>query len=95
MAYLLSFSHPDGKSKAVFFSSFGFSASRWEELALALRQHAAMNDVTEVESTAYGTKYVVEGPLLTPDGRNPEVRVVWFIERGDTTAHLVTAYPRP
>jgi len=39
--YLLSFKHRDGRSKAAFFASHGFSVVDWKVLALALKHHAA------------------------------------------------------
>jgi hypothetical protein len=39
-AYLLSLTHRDGRSKAAFFTRFGFSANAWTLLADALRRHA-------------------------------------------------------
>lgn len=54
VAYLLSFTHTDGRSKALYFSRFGFMVDRWEEFADALKQHAATNDVVESEGSAYG-----------------------------------------
>lgn len=94
VAYLLSRSHEDGRSKAVFFSGFGFTAARWEEFANALKQHARANEVVEIDNTEFGTAYAVVGPLETPDGRAPIVRVVWFIDTGGTIPRLVTAYPQ-
>ena len=91
--YLLSLTHRDGHSKATFFLRFGFTTDDWEGLADALRRHAADYDVTGRDDTPFGTSYVVEGPLLAPDGRSPQVRVVWFIETGESIPHLVTAYP--
>lgn len=91
--YLLSSTHRDGRHKAAFFSSFGFSTERWEVLAEALREHAANHEVAKVEDSPFGTRYIVEGVLTTPDGRNPLVRSVWFIDAGETTPRLVTAYP--
>jgi hypothetical protein len=91
--YLLSLTHRDGRSKATFFLRFGFTADEWEDLADALRRHAADYDIAEREDTPFGTSYAVEGRLLTPDGRSPQVRVVWFIETGETIPRLVTAYP--
>jgi len=93
VAYLLSFTHPDGKSKAAFFSRFGFTAEHWEELVDAFQRHAAENDVATTEDTPYGTSYIVEGRLHTPDGRDPAVRVVWFVEQGQEAPRLVTSYP--
>ena len=92
--YLLSSTHPEGKTKAAFFRRFGFTTAQWEVFANALRQHAAQNDVTAVRDTPYGTSYTVEGTLLTPDGRNPDVCVAWFIETGQTVPRLITAYPQ-
>jgi len=62
-------------------------------LAEALRLHAATHELGRVEESPFGTRYVVEGPLVTPDGRNPPVRSVWFIEAGEDTPQLVTVYP--
>lgn len=95
VAYLLSLSHPDGRGKALFFSRFGFGADRWEGFAQALRHHAAQHEVVAEVATPYGTRYVVEGPLAAPDGRQPRVRTVWFIATGETAPRLVTAYPHP
>lgn len=92
-AYLLSLTHRDGRSKAAFFIRFGFLVDDWELLANALRRHAADHEVVEVEATPFGTSYTVEGPLITPDGRSAQVRVVWFIETGEHIPRLVTAYP--
>lgn len=91
--YLLSPTHPAGRSKAAFFASFGFMQQTWETLADALRTHALEHEVVTTEVTPFGTSYTVEGMLMTPDGRAPLVRVVWFIEIGDTIPRLVTAYP--
>jgi hypothetical protein len=94
VAYLLSFSHPDGRSKALFFSRFGFRADQWLIFAEALRRHAATHEVAAMDATPFGIRYVIEGELVTPDGRSPFVRTVWFIATGDVVPHLVTAYPR-
>lgn len=91
--YLLSTTHRDGRHKAAFFMRYGFSAETWERLAEALRRHATENEVVKVEQTPFGTRYVVEGPLPAPDGRAPQIRVVWFVELDETIPRLVTAYP--
>lgn len=91
--YLLSLEHRTGRGKARFFAQFGFAPESWEALALALRQHAAVHDVAGAEDTAFGTRYTIEGSLESPDGRNPTVRAVWFIEEGEALPRLVTAYP--
>ena len=91
--YLLSTSHPDGQSKAAFFSRFGFEAGQWQSFAEALRDHGANNEITEMTVSSYGTRYSVDGIIETPDGRNPDVRTVWIIDTADSAPRLVTAYP--
>ncbi|WP_395142955.1 DUF6883 domain-containing protein [Armatimonas sp.] len=91
--YLLSLTHRDGRGKAIFFHAYGFSLDRWEELAIALRQHAVKNDITKEEVTPFGQRFVVEGKFLAVDGRTPNVRTVWFLDEGETYPRFVTAYP--
>jgi hypothetical protein len=92
-AYLLSATHPDGSSKALFFTRFGFSLDDWWGFADALLNHIASHHIVEVMTTPFGKKYVVDGPLDTPDGRKPMVRSVWFVAEGETIPQLTTAYP--
>lgn len=91
--YLLSLAHRDGRSKAMFFMRFGFTATRWEVFADALIRHAEEHEVAKVETSPFGVRYVIEGTLTAPDGRTPNVRVVWFISTDDIEPYLVTAYP--
>jgi len=93
--YLLSLSHSDGRAKAEFFLRFGFSPEGPQALAEALLRHCAENDVVKEKRTPFGVQYVVEGPLVSPDGRNPMLRSVWVIEHGRRSPRLVTAYPLP
>ena len=91
--YLLNPFHPDGESKARFFLSLDFSADDWEGLAAALRQQAVASPVTNTVESIHGTKYIVEGPIDTPSGKRPVIRVVWIVDRGRDVPRLVTAYP--
>lgn len=93
VSYLLSDAHPDGRGKARFFSMHGFSIDEWQTLAFAFRRHAVENLVFAEVETAFGVRYLVDGKLHAPDGRTPNVRVVWFVERDDDVPRLVTAYP--
>jgi len=91
--YLLSLTHRDGCSKAKFFIRFGFSSEQWEIMAQALKHHIAHNEVAGTEISYFGTKYIIEGTILAPDGRNPEIRSVWFVKSGTDIPFFVTAYP--
>lgn len=92
-AYLLSETHPEGHDKAVFFSRFGFRLSTWEVLAQALLDPAGRHDVVKAVQSRFGTRYVIEGELQTPDGRTPQIRAIWFITMDSDAPRLVTAYP--
>lgn len=74
--YLLSATHRDGRHKAAFFTRFGFAVDDWETLAAALLRHATEHEVAKIETSPFGTRYVIEGELHAPDGRAPALRVV-------------------
>ncbi len=93
--YLLSPTHWEGHSKAVFFTRLGFSRDEWKTLADALVRHAVENEVTQSEETPFGTRYVIEGIISTPSGRSISLRSVWFVEAEGTAPRFVTAYPAP
>jgi Domain of unknown function (DUF6883) len=94
MNYLLSARHSGGRAKARFLESFGFRAQHWHVLRDALIAHAAANDITASHQTGFGTRYEIDGPLPTPNGRTPMVRVVWFVESHENVPRLVTLIPR-
>ncbi len=91
--YLLSVSHPDGRSKARFFARFGFSLEKWRAFERALKKHGKSHDVSASVESQHGTRYSIDGPLETPDGRNPKVRTVWVLAKRSKSPRLVTAYP--
>lgn len=90
--YLLSSGHPAGRGKAAFFRRFGFSTAAWEKLRAALLDHGRAASILDVEDTPFGTKYILEGALSSPDGRNPRIRTIWFVTTGEIRPTLVTAY---
>lgn len=85
--YLLNPEHREGRSKAIFFSKFGFALRNSNEFEQALEQLACDSWIVQVEQRPpFGTRVTTEGNLRTPDGRNPMVRVGWFYE-GDIYNH--------
>ena len=62
-------------------------------LRTRLGEHATRHEVAAIEESPFGTRYVVDGIMSTPDGREPRVRSVWFIEAGESVPRFVTAYP--
>jgi len=91
--YLLSTTHRAGKSKAAFFTEFGFSADQWEVLDRALRQHAMDNEIALEQRTVFGTRYVIDGLLQAPDGRLLNVRAAWFIDKKAMRRDLLLLIP--
>jgi|SRR3954454_4502609 hypothetical protein len=92
--YLLSVRHFGGRAKARFLESFGFRAQDWRVLRDAIISHAAENDINAARQSRFGTRYEIDGPLPTPDGRAPIVRVVWFVAAHESIPRLVTLVPR-
>ena len=90
--YLLSPVHPEGRSKAAFFSRLGFEQARPEPLRQALLQLARTSDMTEIVFT-FGRKYVGTGTLTSPNGTRVAVVTVWVLRGNLPPPMLVTAYP--
>ncbi|VFM99795.1 MAG: hypothetical protein BECKG1743E_GA0114224_102822, partial [Candidatus Kentron sp. G] len=68
--YLLSVTHPVGKSKARFFRACGYHSGNPEALMRDLLKVARTGQVTQFMHSSHGEKYVVEGILTTPNGTN-------------------------
>jgi uncharacterized protein DUF6883 len=57
--------------------------------------HACENEVVETAETRYGTRYVVDGPVIAPDGTTLNVRSAWYIDPDSDVPRFVTAHPLP
>lgn len=91
--YLLSSTHPVGKSKAQFFAAFGFDAANAADLERQIIAISQAEDVYKTMSSPHGEKYVVRGILHAADGRQALIETVWIIESGEDRPRFVTAYP--
>jgi len=91
--YLLSETHPIGRWKAKFFRALGFHEANVNLLLEGFRTIAQSEDVIEVASSPHGTKYVLEGSLLTPEEGHVYVKTVWIIDKDQDRPRFVTAYP--
>jgi hypothetical protein len=91
--YLLSDIHPIGRTKAIFLKNLGYHENDTELLARAFLTIAQEADVADVQSSAFGTKYIIEGMIQTPSGAAVAMRTVWIIESDSVQPRLVTAYP--
>ena len=90
--YLLSTTNPRGRSKALFFSRFGFELESWEDPAEAFKLQVKTHEVVRPVETPYGSRYYVDGIIDTPEGRNPLVRTVRQFDQGTNYPRLITAH---
>lgn len=93
--YLLSLSHEEGRSKAKFFRGIGFNETNIEQFEKILLSIGKSNKVVKVDKSKkeFVTKYVIDGLIDSPGGKQYKVRTVWAIERGSKIPHLATAHP--
>ena len=91
--YLLSPTHAVGRTKARFFHAQGFDQTNADELAQNLIAIVHQQPVVKTIESIYGTKYIVDGPLMSPSGATVLIRTVWIIEKNDDRPRFVTAYP--
>ncbi len=92
--YVMNPAHKDGWPKGQFLIAHGFAATDLSAVRNALLDHIRSNDVTEEESTTFGVKYRIDGPLRAPDAI-VWVRTVWQIDTGQTAPRFVTMVPLP
>ncbi len=90
---MLSQTHAIGKSKSKFFRRFGFDDTNVAVLEQGLKKIAQEYEIIEKISIPYGEKYIIDGVLQTPIGREIRVRTVWIIEKDESIPRFVTAHP--
>ena len=91
--YLLSETHPIGKSKARYLRSIGFNETNVNLLKERLITIAQSENVKETVFSSHGVKYIIDGLLQTPVGISTQIRTIWIIEKGQERPRFVTAYP--
>jgi hypothetical protein len=79
--------------KSGYFKAFGFSRENWETLHAALLVQAEQGIVAKYTKEFDYEKYEVVGALPTPDGRNPTIKSVWYIDGGRDYPRFITANP--
>lgn len=88
--YLLSPSEP----KSAVFVSVGYRVSEWQVLEQDLLRLIRQTEYTEVHTVEWGSRYVVDGVIVSPSGKVVALRTVWQIEQTGGSPRLITAYPR-
>jgi len=92
-AYLLSPTHPVGRSKARVFAALGFDEGTADRFIAELRRIPAEGAVSGGDNAAeFGEKYFVPGELEGPTG-TAQVVTIWLRERGQGHVRLITVCP--
>jgi hypothetical protein len=91
--YLLSTTHPDGRSKAEYLGRLGYSQDAFGQLDADLREQVQSSEAQPGRASRYGQKYEILGPLSGPNGNTAWVRTIWIILTGETAPRLVTLIP--
>ena len=93
--YLLSLDQDsrDGRSKAKFFVSIGFSLNNPTQFIETIQTHYLTARLDKTIDTKHGKKFVFVCILNTPFGKAVCIKSVWQIDHGKTVPRLISAYP--
>lgn len=91
--YILSRTHPDGRTKAQYLALLGYSETDGPRLETDLREQHLGREALPGKLSPYGQKYEILGPLTGPSGRSAWVRTVWIVRTGESSPRLVTLVP--
>jgi len=92
--YLLNEEHKDGKDKAIFFIKQGFTKYDHEIFKHAILEHVKLCEISKIKETVFGIKYIVDGKIKCPAGKQINIRSVWIIRNNEKVPELVTVYPK-
>jgi hypothetical protein len=91
--YLLSKTHPIGKTKAHFFNQVGYTLQNRNLLINDIHTIIKENSAARIIETEFGTKYIVKGAVGERFGKRQFIVTVWIIEESKTFPRFITAYP--
>jgi len=94
LEYILSTTHPRGKTKAAFFRSIGFTSDNWQELSNALIKHGLEGRASISERTTYGTLYKVKGVIRSISIQHVSLISIWLVKHNEEVPRFITAYPK-
>lgn len=89
--YLLIFRTEDDKSH--WLATAGYTSQNPDRLEDDLRSQILSNEVTAVDTNAFGEIYIIEGELKGPNGKILPVRSVWLKVALSGLVRFVTLYP--
>ena len=91
--YLLAEGHPEGGSKARLLRGLGHDERTIDILIQNLLDIAYSGEVSKIVPTTFGTRYQIDGELLTPAGILIGFRTVWLLEGHEERPRFITGYP--
>ena len=92
LQYVLNPNHNEGRHKAAYFASIGFTQANWEELGSQLILDP--QEASYTEETEFGTKYNLIIEICLPDNRGTAaVMTAWINLHGTNEIRIVTCYP--
>ena len=91
--YILSPTHPDGRSKAAYLGHCGYLQTDWRRLEHDLRAQHLILDAAPGRPSLYGAKYEIVGVLVGPNGATSRIRTVWIVRHGEAFPRFVTLIP--
>jgi hypothetical protein len=93
LGHLLNAAHPDGASKAAFFTAMGYRKADWRVLRQSLAAIAQTGRICAIAATRHGVKYIIDGVVEVPRGGSAAIRTIWITDGDYDVPRLVTAYP--
>jgi hypothetical protein len=81
--------------KSRYLARAGYTLENVERLIDDLRRQILPLDATLSRSTRFGNTYVIDGPLVGPNGERIHIRTVWLEHPLSGSAHFVTLIPQP
>ncbi|TVQ57537.1 MAG: hypothetical protein EA366_08385 [Spirulina sp. DLM2.Bin59] len=92
--YVLNIDHDRGGTKAKKLLSYGYHPEQWQRLERDIRRYHLNMEVLRIKETDYGTRYEIQGTLMTPIDKPLVIKTVWQIDIGTTIPRLITLFPR-
>ena len=91
--YILSKTHPIGKTKALFFEQIGYTIENKDLFIEDIYSILKENSVARKVENDFGIKYIVKGKVGERFGKPVAVITIWLIEEGASNPRFITAYP--
>lgn len=93
VGYLLSDTHPTGKSKANFFQKHGYTKRNVDKLREQLLILINENEISKTINSEFGQKHIIDGKIHSQLKETIRVRTIWIDDPKKNEIRLVTCYP--